>query len=42
MFSLILVVGQGLCMFSAISSSYGLMVAGRFIFGLGGENLGVT
>ncbi|KAL4501214.1 hypothetical protein ABPG73_013952 [Tetrahymena malaccensis] len=43
-FTFILIIGQALCMISEIDSvqSYALLVVGRVVFGLGGENLSVT
>ena len=39
LFSLIIFIGQMVFTFGIWSNSYSLMVAGRVIFGLGGENL---
>ncbi|EAR94487.1 MFS transporter (macronuclear) [Tetrahymena thermophila SB210] len=43
-FTFVLIIGQALCMISQIDSikSYALLVVGRVVFGLGGENLSVT
>lgn len=50
-FSIILIAGQALCTFSGIfggssnfnsTSTYIVMLFGRFIFCLGGENIGVA
>lgn len=41
-FSLILVLGQGVVAISGYYRSYVLMLVGRVIFALGGENLSIT
>lgn len=44
LFSFILIIGQAICTLSIMDSfnSYPLMVVGRVVFGLGGENLTVA
>jgi len=46
LFSFILIIGQGICWLSVYADSpsktYGIMIAGRVIFGFGGESLCVA
>jgi len=42
LFSCLVCLGQGLGVVSALAGSYGLMVAGRFVYGFGGDSLNVT
>ena len=42
LFSFLLIVGQFFFMLGGIMKSYGLLILGRVIFGLGGESLSVT
>jgi len=42
LFSFILIIGQGVCTIGVGAKSYGVILIGRIIFGLGGENLAVT
>jgi MFS family permease len=41
-FSGILTLGQGVFMIGGYKKSFGIMIAGRVIFGLGGESLSVA
>ena len=41
-FSGILTIGQGVFMIGGYQKSFGIMIAGRVIFGLGGESLSVA
>jgi len=42
LFSFLLIIGQGVVTFGAYSHNYNLMLAGRVIYGFGGESLGVA
>jgi len=41
-FGFILIIGQAIFAYGAYMSSFGIMVAGRFVFGVGGESLAVS
>jgi len=42
LFSVVLIIGQLICALSPVVNAYYVMLFGRLIFGIGGENLAIT